>query len=117
MPPGTGTVSGKGMFRVSGREALLPMADGEVSRLRTRGDISPAGDLLLATVPKVGKSTGRNQGSFTSLRAVLRRNMTHDTTRSRKRSCIVSSKDCLSNSAAAADWSAEQRFCFYRCTA
>ena len=40
--------------------------------------------------------------------------MTHDTTRSRKLSYIVSAKDCLSNSAAAADWSAEQRFCFYR---
>ena len=37
-------------------------------------------------------------------------------TRSRKSSCLVSSKDCLSNSAAAADWFAEQRFRFYRCS-
>ena len=36
-------------------------------------------------------------------------------TRSRKSSCIVPSKDCLSNSAAAADPNAEQRFRFYRC--
>ena len=106
---------GVGMFRVSGREALLPMADGEVSRLRTRGDISPAGDLLLATVPKVGKSTGRNQGSFTSLRAMPWEKVRVPATRSRKSSCIVPSKDCLSNSAAAADANAEQRFWFYRC--
>ena len=37
-------------------------------------------------------------------------------TRSQKFSCIVPSKDCLSNSAAAADWFAEQRFRFYRCS-
>ena len=36
-------------------------------------------------------------------------------TRSQKFSCIVTSKDCLSNSAAAADTHAEQRFRFYRC--
>ena len=36
-------------------------------------------------------------------------------TRSQKFSCVGSSKDCLSNSAAAADANAEQRFCFYRC--
>ena len=36
-------------------------------------------------------------------------------TRSQKFSCIVPSKDCLSNSAAAADANAEQRFLFYRC--
>ena len=35
--------------------------------------------------------------------------------RSQKISCVVSSKDCLSNSAAAADANAEQRFWFYRC--
>ena len=34
--------------------------------------------------------------------------------RSQKISCVVSSKDCFSNSAAAADWFAEQRFRFYR---
>ena len=38
-------------------------------------------------------------------------------TRSQKFSCIVPSKDCLSNSAAAADWFDEQRFSFYRRTA
>ena len=36
-------------------------------------------------------------------------------TRSQKFSCIVPLKDCLSNSAAAADWFAEQRLRFYRC--
>ena len=36
-------------------------------------------------------------------------------TRSQKISCIVPSKDCLSNSAAAADANAEQRLRFYRC--
>ena len=35
--------------------------------------------------------------------------------RAQKISRVVSSKDCLSNSAAAADANAEQRFCFYRC--
>ena len=35
-------------------------------------------------------------------------------TRSQKFSCIVPSKDCLSNSAAAADTNAEQRLRFYR---
>ena len=35
-------------------------------------------------------------------------------TRSRKFSCVVPTKDCLSNSAAAADTNAEQRFRFYR---
>ena len=35
--------------------------------------------------------------------------------RSRKSSCVVPSKDCLSNSAAAADANDEQRFDFYRC--
>ena len=36
-------------------------------------------------------------------------------TRLRKFSCVVPSKDCLSNSAAAADANDEQRFDFYRC--
>ena len=35
--------------------------------------------------------------------------------RSQKISCVVSSKDCFSNSAAAADTNAEQRLRFYRC--
>ena len=38
-------------------------------------------------------------------------------TRSQKFSCIVPLKDCLSNSAAAADTHDEQRFWFYRSTA
>ena len=38
-------------------------------------------------------------------------------TRSRKSSFFVPSKDCLSNSAAAANANDEQRFDFYRCTA
>ena len=36
-------------------------------------------------------------------------------TRSQKFSCVVPSKDCLSNSAAAADANAVQRLRFYRC--
>ena len=35
--------------------------------------------------------------------------------RSRRSSCVVPSKDCFSNSAAAADTNAEQRLRFYRC--
>ena len=38
-------------------------------------------------------------------------------TRSRKSSFFVLSRDCLSNSAAAADTNTEQRFDFYRPTA
>ena len=74
-------------------------------------------DLLLATVPKVGKSTGKNQGSFTSLRAMDCGNLMLHATRSRKFSCIVPPKDCLSNSAAAAETNVEQHFWFYRCSA
>ena len=64
---------------------------------------------------KWAKEPEETKGFFTSLRAVLHRNMTHCAARSRKYSFIVSSKDCLSNSAAAADTHAEQRFLFYRC--
>ena len=35
--------------------------------------------------------------------------------RSRKSSCVVPARDCLSNSAAAADANDEQRSLFYRC--
>ena len=66
---------------------------------------------------KWAKEPEETKGFFTSLRAILRRNTAHCTTRSRKSSCIVPSKDCLSNSAAAADTHAEQRFWFYRPTA
>ena len=38
-------------------------------------------------------------------------------TRLRKSFFFVASKDCLSNSAAAADWFDEQHFWFYRCSA
>ena len=42
-------------------------------------------------------------------------NLMLSATRSRKFSCVVPTKDCLSNSAAAADANDEQRFDFYRC--
>ena len=41
--------------------------------------------------------------------------LTLRSTRSQKFFCVVSSKDCLSNSAAAADANAVQRLRFYRC--
>ena len=41
--------------------------------------------------------------------------LTLPATRSRRYSCVVPSKDCLSNSAAAADTHVEQRSLFYRC--
>ena len=66
---------------------------------------------------KWAKEPEETKGFFTSFRAMSIANLTLPATRSRKSSCIVPSKDCLSNSAAAADWFAEQRFWFYRCSA
>ena len=79
-----------GVFRVSGRDLLLPMA------------------------AKVGKNAGRNQRFLHLLRDMGCENLMLRSTRSRKFFCIVPSKDCLSNSAAAADWYAEQHLWFYR---
>ena len=64
---------------------------------------------------KWAKEPEETKGFFTSLRAMGCGNLMLPATRSRKASCLASSKDCLSNSAAAADANAEQRFCFYRC--
>ena len=90
-----------GMFRGCDREGMFRGSDR---------------DLLLATVPKVGKSTGRNQRFLHLLRDMGCENLMLRSTRSRKFFCIVPSKDCLSNSAAAADANAEQRFLFYSCS-
>ena len=69
---------------------------------------------LFPAAGKVGKRAGETKGFFTSFRAMSIANLTLPATRSRKSSCIVPSKDCLSNSAAAADANAEQRLRFYR---
>ena len=63
---------------------------------------------------KWAKEPEETKGFFTSLRAMGCGNLMLPATRSRKSSCIVPSKDCLSNSAAAADANAEQRLRFYR---
>ena len=63
---------------------------------------------------KWAKEPEETKGFFTSFRAMSIANLTPPATRSRKSSCVVPSKDCLSNSAAAADANAEQRFWFYR---
>ena len=66
---------------------------------------------------KWAKEPEETKGFFTSLRAMSTADLILRSARSRKFSGIVPSKDCLSNSAAAADWFAEQRFWFYRCSA
>ena len=64
---------------------------------------------------KWAKEPEETKGFFTSLRAMPWEKVRVPATRSRKSFCVVPSKDCLSNSAAAADANAEQRFLFYRC--
>ena len=64
---------------------------------------------------KWAKEPEETKGFFTSLRAMPWEKMRVPATRSRKSSFFVPLKDCLSNSAAAADTHAEQRFWFYRC--
>ena len=64
---------------------------------------------------KWAKEPEETKGFFTSFRAMGCGNLMLRSTRSRKASCLASSKDCLSNSAAAADRFAEQRSLFYRC--
>ena len=66
---------------------------------------------------KWAKEPEGTKGSFTSLRAMGCGNLILPAARSRKSYCIIPSKDCLSNSTAAADANAEQRFDFYRRTA
>ena len=63
---------------------------------------------------KWAKEPEETKGFFTSFRAMTTAKLTLPAARSRKSSCVVPSKDCLSNSAAAADWFDEQRFSFYR---
>lgn len=84
---------------------------------RACGARTAFGDPLFPAAGKVGKRAGETKGFFTSFRAMSIANLTLPATRSRKSSCVVPSKDCLSNSAAAADWFDEQHFWFYRCSA
>ena len=63
---------------------------------------------------KWAKEPEETKGFFTSLRAMSIANLILHSARLRKFSCVAPSKDCLSNSAAAADANAEQRVCFYR---
>ena len=64
---------------------------------------------------KGGKERRQKLRFCISSRAMGCGNLILPATRSRKSSCIVPSKDCLSNSAAAADTHVEQRSLFYRC--
>ena len=64
---------------------------------------------------KWAKEPEETKGFFTSFRAMGCGNLMLRSARSRNSSSVVSSKDCLSNSAAAADANDEQRFDFYRC--
>ena len=89
----------------------------------TDGEVSLSGATYLFLSPtahfsqqleKWAKEPEETKGSFTSLRAMTIADLILHSTRSRKSSCVVPSKDCLSNSAAAADWFDEQRFSFYR---
>ena len=99
-----------GMFRGSDR------GDG-VFRLRaTYLFLSPTAHFS-QQLEKWAKEPEETKGFFTSFRAMSIANLTPPATRSRKSSCVVPSKDCLSNSAAAADANDEQRFDFYRCSA
>ena len=99
-----------GMFRGSDR------GDG-VFRLRaTYLFLSPTAHFS-QQLEKWAKEPEETKGFFTSLRAMNCGNPILRSARSRKTSCVVSSRDCLSNSAAAADANAEQRFWFYRRTA
>ena len=66
---------------------------------------------------KWAKEPEETKGFFTSFRAMGCGNLMLRSARSRNSSSVVSSKDCLSNSAAAAGTHAEQRFWFYRPTA
>ena len=104
------------MFRGRDRDLLFFVSDG-------RG-VSLSGETYLFLPPaahfsqqleKWAKEPEETKGFFTSLRAMPWEKMRVPATRSRKSSFFVPLKDCLSNSAAAADTHAEQRFRFYRC--
>ena len=66
---------------------------------------------------KWAKEPEETKGFFTSFRAMGCGNLMLRSARLRKSFCVAPSKDCLSNSAAAADANVEQRFWFYRCDA
>ena len=92
--------------------------------LSPKRDVSLSGATYLFLPPaahfsqqleKWAKEPEETKGFFTSLRAMPWEKMRVPATRSRKSSFFVPLKDCLSNSAAAADTHAEQRFRFYRC--
>ena len=97
---------------------------GEVSRFRPRPTFAHGGGcvyLFCLRRPhffqqrkKWGKERRQKLRFCISLRAMGCGNLILPAARSRKSSCIAPSKDCLSNSAAAADANAEQRFWFYR---
>ena len=99
---------GAEVFRGSDRDLLLPMA-----AIRERSPTAHFSQQL----EKWAKEPEETKGFFTSLRAISIANLTLRSTRSHRSFCVVPSKGCLSNSAAAADANAEQRFWFYRCTA
>ena len=92
----------------------------------TDGEVSLSGATYLFLSPtahfsqqleKWAKEPEETKGFFTSFRAMTTADLMLRSARLRKSFCVAPSKDCLSNSVAAADWFAEQRFWFYRCTA
>ena len=98
----------EGMFRGSDRDLLLPMA-----AIRERSPTAHFSQQL----EKWAKEPEETKGFFTSFRAMTTADLMLRSARLRKSFCVAPSKDCLSNSVAAADWFAEQRFWFYRRTA
>ena len=106
------------MFRGRDRDLLFFVSDGRgVSLSGATYLFLPPAAHFSQQLEKWAKEPEETKGFFTSLRAMSIANLTLPAARSRKSSCIVPSKDCLSNSAAAADTHAEQRFWFYRRTA
>ena len=122
-----------GVFRATGR--------GDVSRFRPRPTFAHGGKSLLRCPKflrcltaagvflffclrrphffqqrkKWGKERRQKLRFCISSRAMSIADLILRSTRSRRSSHIAPSKDCLCNSAAAADWFDEQRFWFYRC--
>ena len=103
------------MFRGRDRDLLFFVSDGRgVSLSGATYLFLPPAAHFSQQLEKWAKEPEETKGFFTSFRAMSIANLTPPATRSRKSSCIVPSKDCLINSAAAADWFDEQRFSFYR---
>ena len=104
------------MFRGRDRDLLFFVSDGRgVSLSGATYLFVPPAAHLSQQLEKWAKEPEETKGFFTSLRAMPWEKMRVPATRSRKSSFFVPLKDCLSNSAAAADTHAEQRFRFYRC--